>query len=486
MHCCTRLEAKTVPNLLVAPHASETDEQENLYADYEKGGWYADGAYTAAPSGWNRCQTRYFDSLATGLGEGDDEDDEDTDPQEAYYAALCTHYSTLKAALREPFSNTPQSTTPLHSANHSTWCFNILYETPLVPALASLSQNDIMRGLQVLEHTLTAKMLGKLGEGKNLGAWAWALLLRCRDVGEMGSEEVSVLRGLGKRAMGVLRKLRAGIVEREEEVDEEHDEQEATQDKRNTEIPDGSNNSESSSLDGSVEVESTVDASDKQPQMEESKIEYDIMLDTLTKSGSPKRQVIVGHQLGRNFVEPKPHINQKRGEVAAGEGERTIRIKKKLEELGMRRLQGGGKVSLAPQQEKLLLPKGDLSTVLSPKFPDVSETSQQLLSLPSDQIEPSALALSSETNPSVQEADPLLQARQHLLSSLQTPSIDVTHSTDSTATQVFSKPETKASLGEDELNQSNLQIYATLNAIITIVGEIYGQRDLLPGRWSWD
>lgn len=46
--------------------------------------------------------------------------------------------------------------------------------------------------------------------GKSLGAWAWGLLGRCREVGEMGSEEVGVLRLVGKQAVWLLRRMKGG------------------------------------------------------------------------------------------------------------------------------------------------------------------------------------------------------------------------------------------------------------------------------------
>jgi hypothetical protein len=44
---------------------------------------------------------------------------------------------------------------------------------------------------------------------KRLGAWAWGLLGRCRDVGQLGSEEVGDIRELGKRAVKILVKIRS-------------------------------------------------------------------------------------------------------------------------------------------------------------------------------------------------------------------------------------------------------------------------------------
>lgn len=75
--------------------------------------------------------------------------------------------------------------------------------------LAQLPQEMIIHGLTNLESTMTSNNL-RTEKGKNIGAWAWGLLARCRDVGQMGSDEVGVLRDLGKRAVWLLRRIAAG------------------------------------------------------------------------------------------------------------------------------------------------------------------------------------------------------------------------------------------------------------------------------------
>lgn len=76
--------------------------------------------------------------------------------------------------------------------------------------LGQLSQEAVLQGLNALDRKLSEE---NLQEEDNLGLWAWGLLGRCRDVGEMGSEEVGVLRDLGKKAIWVLRGLQAGLAE---------------------------------------------------------------------------------------------------------------------------------------------------------------------------------------------------------------------------------------------------------------------------------
>lgn len=94
--------------------------------------------------------------------------------------------------------------------------------------LNQLAHADVVAGLAVLETLLSAANLHKR---KHMGAWAWGLLAQCREVGQMGSEEVGVLRDLGKKARGILRAIMAGIAEDGlEDDDDEADRSEAEAD----------------------------------------------------------------------------------------------------------------------------------------------------------------------------------------------------------------------------------------------------------------
>ncbi len=75
---------------------------------------------------------------------------------------------------------------------------------PLPAQLAGLDHASVLRLIQIL--TASLNMGGSVG--KRFGAWAWALLARVREVGECGSEEVGILRDLGKRAAWVLKRFR--------------------------------------------------------------------------------------------------------------------------------------------------------------------------------------------------------------------------------------------------------------------------------------
>lgn len=214
-----RIEAKTVPNLLVAPSSPKAEpKEEDLYQDYPRG-YYSDGAYTALPltsfstrSNKPAAQEEPFDPEVNPL-----------DPQDAYYASLLSRFAELSSVLQSPPPATSNALPPQKWWNASRWRSQILNSQPRPTRLASLPQDQVIYGLEILESMLT---LGNLHgtKGRNIGAWAWGLLGRCRGVEEMCSEEVGVVRGLGKRAAWILRRMAAGEeLSVEEEVQEEED-----------------------------------------------------------------------------------------------------------------------------------------------------------------------------------------------------------------------------------------------------------------------
>ena len=209
----SRSEARTVPNLLVAPPANAQEARgdgRNEGSEFERG-YYADGAYTAIPVTVAPTNGAVDPSF---LDDGEEPDDQD--PQELYYTNLLARYKHLRSLLNNAHETHPMTvTTPsledqaetLHNARHGQWRHTFLHTTPTSRFLAAMPQETVIRGLARIESLLTSRnLLGQ--QGRNLGAWCWGLLTRCRDVGEMGSEEVSVLRELGKRVVRLGGKIR--------------------------------------------------------------------------------------------------------------------------------------------------------------------------------------------------------------------------------------------------------------------------------------
>jgi len=182
--------------LLIAPSPSN---QKPDRSSSDPLGYYADGAYTAAPK------------LSNGSATGP-RVDEETDPQETYYASLLARFADLSTALQNPppTESIPSSVAGtaqgLNTGYKSRWR-STLNTQPSTVLISLLSQETVLQGLRMLETRLTTEQLSKR---QSLGLWVWGLLGRCRDVGQMGSEEIGILRDLGKKAIWLLRVMRAG------------------------------------------------------------------------------------------------------------------------------------------------------------------------------------------------------------------------------------------------------------------------------------
>ena len=270
--------------------------------------------------------------------------------------------------------------------------------------LSQLQQETLMRGLNVLETVLTTSNLAK---GKALGVWAWGLLARCRPVGEMVSEEVGILRSLGKRAVWVLKGMRAGMVV---EMEEEGRAREDLEDSSEVEME-----GESFAGFGQVKFDG-----DHEPFHEEEE--------------------------GDEVMEQS---------LSAENGSEVI---------------NATNADLIPSSTQTL----DSSSANPPGIPPG----------PSD--------------PAPVISNALAQVKQHLLSSVTRSSFptttseiakDGTNSLPRAFANESSRPvvqEVKSPIQKENAKDANTHIYATLDMIITIVGESYGQRDLLDGRVLWD
>jgi hypothetical protein len=203
-----RSEAKGVPHLLVAPTAASQDHKsagQGIDTDdlgYEEGGYYADGAYTAAPD--------------TSLPISPNQDARDA--QGTYYDLLSTRFRLLQATLKcnPPLSaiealdpSTLISLPPDTENAQSQWRFHLQSSDPLMVQLACMDSESVLEVVKILTGTMAQTIRSK-SRGKILrfGAWVWGVLGKCRDRTELRSEEIAVLRELGKRAVTLLVSIR--------------------------------------------------------------------------------------------------------------------------------------------------------------------------------------------------------------------------------------------------------------------------------------
>jgi hypothetical protein len=197
-----RSEARNVPSLLVAPERAL--EVQNAVEDED--GWYSDGAYTGMPD----YQQLDEDDL---LEHNQELDEDEKDAQEAYYAALRQRFSRFRGFLQNsPSSLKPSPATPSPAlepfSKQPQWSYHFRFSAPTAQQVTKLAQERVMLALTRIESILTKKNLtASDDQGKNLGAWVWALLAKCRPLGQMRSEDVAVIRKLGITAIKVTEKI---------------------------------------------------------------------------------------------------------------------------------------------------------------------------------------------------------------------------------------------------------------------------------------
>ena len=356
-----------MPNLLVAP-ISPTSVAAELYADSEQG-YYADGAYTAVPN---------ITTLKTGSVEN-----EDLDPQEAYYASLCSRFTTLSFTLRATAPFVTAQTTATEQAHTFTsspakWRRCLLHTQPTMLLLNQLRQEDVVQGLGILETLLTTVNLQRQ---ESIGTWAWGLLARCREIGEMVSEEVGVLRDLGKKAIGVIRSVKAEMKQDENNGGDEM-------------LGDGGNG----------------DDEDEEDYDEAAAGDEGFALNTL--SACYEDEAPASTRISTSFAN---------GGATDSTGSATLPSESAHD-------------PLAPARQRVL-------DLLGPA-PPTSGCSDTAIANPD----------TSEANHQTSETPEHHQREQD----------------------------------DDDSDETSFRVRGTLDMIITIVGEFYGQRDLLNGRLLWD
>lgn len=131
-----------------------------------------------------------------------------SDPQLAYFDSILTRYE----ALREQLSQTPPVEAigkldedhptylgKLNTENARWWRWNVRAVDPLPVQVACMDKATVLNVLRLM----TGGTLLKRGAMVDVGVsrWAWGLLARLPERGELTSEEVGVVRDLGKKAV---------------------------------------------------------------------------------------------------------------------------------------------------------------------------------------------------------------------------------------------------------------------------------------------
>jgi regulator of vacuolar morphogenesis len=212
------LQKGPAPSHSNAPvNSSERDRQKSSF----KAGFYMDEAYIAPANSDEKSPT----SLEKVYPEA----------QASYYNLLRHRFLLLRSTLRcsPPAAaiaglddSHPISLPRNHAPARKEWRRLTLVVDPQMVQLACMDSESVLSVLQVIARGLSDNVRsGDTAGIRRLGAWIWGLLGKCREVGELSTEEVGEIRDLGKRAAKILEKVREA-----EEAGEEAEEEEAYED----------------------------------------------------------------------------------------------------------------------------------------------------------------------------------------------------------------------------------------------------------------
>ncbi|KAI0393792.1 hypothetical protein F5Y17DRAFT_430757 [Xylariaceae sp. FL0594] len=243
-----RTQASTIPHVLVAKHptvppppisaergdgSEECDEAPDASRTiYETGvgdfrGYYQDGAYISYPDDYwdDEGEEEEFDeedadnaekdqaSDNSELGEDRPRNSSADEIRDAYFAAITNRFKALRTLLTtEPPGTAVHGLPPSNPYKVAEWkrgvgsfrtWENRLRGTDPIPAqIASMHKDSVFRLLRII---LAGKFLRKRQElRERTSRWIWALLARLPDQGELDYQEVGWIRELGKRAVLML------------------------------------------------------------------------------------------------------------------------------------------------------------------------------------------------------------------------------------------------------------------------------------------
>ena len=198
-----------MPHLLVAPKAINSEAkpvQENVDERKEEvfAGFYdEDEAYVAIPMVTASSEDGHIPPQTA---------------QQAYYHSLLARFRVLRATLKcTPPASAIQALSPSQlvylpadsKKAKGEWRVHLQKSEPQMVQVACIDAESVLEIIKLL-----AGILGQgaqswtLQQVERLGTWAWAMLGRCRDRTELGSEEIAEVRALGKRACEAIARIK--------------------------------------------------------------------------------------------------------------------------------------------------------------------------------------------------------------------------------------------------------------------------------------
>ncbi|KAF3050704.1 hypothetical protein E8E11_002455 [Didymella keratinophila] len=208
-----RSEASAIPHLLVATNESSETINTGRQASIDDTGrhiFYQDGTWIA------------IDESYEGADDDGEDDYEPGDPssKDVYYLQLVNRFEALRHTLsRRGSSLTPQqhadskrSSSTKPPSNRHEWLYVIDREYPTLSQIHQLDETSVRRGLEYCAHALDR--FETISSQKS--CWIWTLLALSGDVGTMDSQKMSHIRDLGTKAGGMSVDLRSRFAQQDE------------------------------------------------------------------------------------------------------------------------------------------------------------------------------------------------------------------------------------------------------------------------------
>ncbi|KAI1650910.1 uncharacterized protein F4817DRAFT_326202 [Daldinia loculata] len=427
-------------------------------------GFYHDGAYTAYPPGYfdkdedededEEDEDEYYDENYDGeegggredpeLGYDDASDSESSEggPRnsnsdeiyEAYFLSLTNQFLALREVLQAdppnhllyslPRSNpTEVGEFGPRSDTFAKWSGRLRGTDPLPAQIAGMHKDGVMRLLRII---LGGKFLRKNQElRERTSRWIWALLARLPERGELDYQEIGWIRELGKRAVLLMVSLA------EMEVLKEH-------------YDVGDSNAESQ---GEVEVDESIDETSQGECCDYEDIDTDVNDPEPHHRGPGQppggRVPKLAPYNGTIKSEPDTDTNALNAKETSGTEVPSEEIKTELSDVEMEidsQEEEDGEVSDAPQQQTE--PTADIERAKARLLEQLNSTAAENGDTPAEELPVTALE---------EEAFLALAAEEE---------------------------EAKT----EQFRRAKANERATLNMILTVAGEFYGQRDLLEFR----